>query len=58
VVPKAFATAKAFASLTLLEVTVAGLGIAYRAKPVLHDATDLESALYFMGLDSPCPGAL
>jgi hypothetical protein len=53
VVPKAFATAKAFVSLTLLEVTVAGLGIAYRAKPVLHDATDLESALYFMGLDSP-----
>lgn len=37
-------------------VTAAGLGIAYRAKPVLRaaaschiDATDLESALYFMG---------
>jgi phosphoserine phosphatase len=36
----------------------AGLGIAYYAKPVLHaatschiDVTDLESAIYFMGLD-------
>ena len=36
----------------------AGLGIAYHAKPVLHaatschiDVTDLESAIYFMGLD-------
>ncbi len=38
-------------------LTAAGLGIAYRAKPILRsatschiDATDLESALYFMGL--------
>ncbi len=38
-------------------LTAAGLGIAYRAKPVLHaatschiDTTDLASALYFMGL--------
>ncbi len=45
-------------------VTAAGLGIAYRAKPVLHDAaschidaTDLESALYFMGLGNPWPGS-
>jgi len=37
----------------------AGLGIAYHAKPVLRaatschiDVTDLESAIYFMGLDS------
>jgi phosphoserine phosphatase len=37
----------------------AGLGIAYRAKPVLRaatscyiDVTDLRSAIYFMGLDS------
>ena len=38
-------------------LSAAGLGIAYRAKPVLRaatschiDATDLESAIYFMGL--------
>lgn len=41
-------------------LSAAGLGIAYHAKPVLHaatschiDATDLSSALHFMGLDSP-----
>jgi phosphoserine phosphatase len=40
-------------------LTAAGLGIAYHAKPVLRaatschiDVTDLESAVYFMGLDS------
>ncbi len=40
-------------------LTAAGLGIAYHAKPVLRaatschiDVTDLESAIYFMGLDS------
>ena len=40
-------------------LSAAGLGIAYHGKPVLRaatschiDATDLESALYFMGLDS------
>ena len=39
-------------------LSAAGLGIAYHAKPVLHaatschiDVTDLESAVYFMGLD-------
>ncbi len=39
-------------------LSAAGLGIAYHAKPVLRaatschiDATDLESAIYFMGLD-------
>ena len=39
-------------------LTAAGLGIAYHAKPVLRaatschiDATDLASAIYFMGLD-------
>ncbi len=41
-------------------LTTAGLGIAYHAKPVLRaatschiDVTDLESAIYFMGLDQP-----
>lgn len=41
-------------------LTAAGLGIAYHAKPVLRaatschiDVTDLESAIYFMGLDRP-----
>jgi len=40
-------------------LSAAGLGIAYHAKPVLRnatschiDATDLESALYFMGLEN------
>ena len=40
-------------------LTAAGLGIAYHAKPVLRaatschiDVTDLESAIYFMGLDN------
>ena len=40
-------------------LTAAGLGIAYHAKPVLRaatschiDVTDLESAIYFMGLNS------
>ena len=40
-------------------LSAAGLGIAYHGKPVLRaatschiDATDLETALYFMGLDS------
>ncbi|MCP4981302.1 MAG: phosphoserine phosphatase SerB [Gammaproteobacteria bacterium] len=40
-------------------LSAAGLGIAYHGKPILRaatschiDATDLESAIYFMGLDS------
>ncbi len=43
-------------------LSAAGLGIAYRAKPVLRDAascridaTDLSSALYFMGLGNTRP---
>jgi phosphoserine phosphatase len=40
-------------------LSAAGLGIAYRAKPVLRDATacridhtGLDSALHFMGIDA------
>ena len=45
-------------------VSGAGLGIAYRGKPVLRDATPcridhsgLDAALYFMGIDLPGQGS-